>query len=94
MLNNKDGGKAMAKYNYYLFDLDGTLTDSELGITNSVKHALRKYGIEGITHLCAENSLYQIFVANLIFSTIGRENFSCANTSPLAVKPTGFYCEN
>lgn len=46
MLNNKDGGKAMSKYNYYLFDLDGTLTDSELGITNSVKHALRKYGIE------------------------------------------------
>lgn len=36
----------MAKYKYYLFDLDGTITDSEMGITNSVKHALRKYGIE------------------------------------------------
>lgn len=36
----------MAKYQYYLFDLDGTLTDSGMGITNSVKHALKKYGIE------------------------------------------------
>ena len=31
---------------YLLFDLDGTLTDSALGITNSVKYALRKFGIE------------------------------------------------
>jgi phosphoglycolate phosphatase len=29
-----------------LFDLDGTLTDSALGIINSVQHALKKYGIE------------------------------------------------
>lgn len=36
----------MGKYQYYLFDLDGTLTDSGLGITNSVKYALKKYGIE------------------------------------------------
>lgn len=33
-------------YDYYLFDLDGTLTDPGIGITNSVMHALRKYGIE------------------------------------------------
>lgn len=33
-------------YNYVLFDLDGTLTNSELGITKSVQHALRKFGIE------------------------------------------------
>ena len=30
---------------YLLFDLDGTLTDSALGITNSVKYALCKFGI-------------------------------------------------
>ena len=30
---------------YLLFDLDGTLTDSALGITNSVKYALSKFGI-------------------------------------------------
>ncbi|MDD6142452.1 MAG: HAD family hydrolase [bacterium] len=29
-----------------LFDLDGTLTDPGLGITNSVMYALRKYGME------------------------------------------------
>lgn len=29
-----------------LWDLDGTLTDPALGITNSVRHALRAFGIE------------------------------------------------
>lgn len=29
-----------------LFDLDGTLTDPEEGITNSVVHALKQYGIQ------------------------------------------------
>ena len=33
-------------YNIVLFDLDGTLTDSGLGITNSVKYALGREGIE------------------------------------------------
>lgn len=33
------------RYQYYLFDLDGTLTDSGRGITNSVKYALAKYNI-------------------------------------------------
>lgn len=33
-------------YDYVLFDLDGTLTDPGLGITNSVMYALRKFGIE------------------------------------------------
>ncbi|MDP4181943.1 MAG: HAD family hydrolase [Bacillota bacterium] len=32
-------------YDYILFDLDGTLTDSSVGITNSVMYALKKYGI-------------------------------------------------
>ena len=32
-------------YDVILFDLDGTLTDSGLGITNSVKYALEKEGI-------------------------------------------------
>lgn len=35
----------MKKYNVILFDLDGTLTDPGVGITNSVAHALAKYGI-------------------------------------------------
>lgn len=33
-------------YQNILFDLDGTLTNSELGITNSVAYALEKFGIE------------------------------------------------
>lgn len=33
-------------YRLLLFDLDGTLTDSGEGITNSVAYALRHYGIE------------------------------------------------
>lgn len=36
----------MKRYQEILFDLDGTLTDPGIGITNSVKHALAKYGIE------------------------------------------------
>ena len=37
--------KTTAKYEYVLFDLDGTLTDPALGITNSVMYALEKFGI-------------------------------------------------
>lgn len=36
----------MMKYEFYFFDLDGTITDSALGITNSVMYALKKYGIK------------------------------------------------
>lgn len=34
------------KKSYILFDLDGTLTDPKVGITKSVQHALKTYGIE------------------------------------------------
>ena len=33
-------------YQYILFDLDGTLTDSKEGITKSAQYALRSFGIE------------------------------------------------
>ena len=35
----------MVDYTHILFDLDGTLTDPGLGITNSVMYALEKFGI-------------------------------------------------
>ncbi len=35
----------MSKFHYILFDLDGTLTDPAIGITNSIIHALKKYNI-------------------------------------------------
>lgn len=34
------------KFSTLLFDLDGTLTDPALGITNSVMYALKKFGID------------------------------------------------
>ncbi len=34
------------EYKYVLFDLDGTLTDSAPGITNSVAYALKRWNIE------------------------------------------------
>lgn len=34
------------KYTYILFDLDGTLTDPEEGITTSVQYALKAFGID------------------------------------------------
>ena len=37
--------KGDAMYRYILFDLDGTLTDPGVGITNSVMYSLRKFGI-------------------------------------------------
>ena len=36
----------MCKYDTVLFDLDGTLTDPAIGITNSASYALKKWGIE------------------------------------------------
>ena len=33
------------KYKYILFDLDGTLSDSKVGITKSVQYALKKFDI-------------------------------------------------
>lgn len=36
----------MKIYNTVLFDLDGTISDSGRGITNSVKYSLEKFGIE------------------------------------------------
>ena len=34
------------RYRYLFFDLDGTLTNPGLGITNSVIYALNKFGIK------------------------------------------------
>ena len=36
----------MKDYTYLLFDLDGTLTDPAMGITNSVAFALARFGIQ------------------------------------------------
>lgn len=36
----------MRKYKYFLFDLDGTITEPFLGISNGIKYALDKFGIK------------------------------------------------
>jgi phosphoglycolate phosphatase len=36
----------MKKYRHIVFDLDGTLTDSEEGIINAVQYALERFGID------------------------------------------------
>ena len=46
------------------FDLDGTLTDPGLGITNSVMHALNHYGI----HVADRSELYKFIGPPLLES--------------------------
>ncbi|MCL1865185.1 MAG: HAD-IA family hydrolase [Spirochaetes bacterium] len=36
----------MKSYNHIIFDLDGTISDPGLGITNSIMYALKKFGME------------------------------------------------
>ena len=52
------------KYKYCLFDLDGTLTDPAIGITNSVMHALEKYDI----HVADRSELYPFIGPPLDYS--------------------------
>ncbi|MBQ2841806.1 MAG: HAD family hydrolase [Clostridia bacterium] len=75
----------MSKYNVILFDLDGTLTDPGIGITNSVMHALRKYGIE----LEDRASLYSFIGPPLIDSFERFYGFSHEE----AVKSVDYYRE-
>lgn len=47
----------MLKYKNYLFDLDGTLTDPGVGIKNSIKYALDKFGLP-----CPPDSILNEFI--------------------------------
>ena len=51
-------------FKYCLFDLDGTLTDPAIGITNSVMHALEKYDI----HVGDRSELYPFIGPPLDYS--------------------------
>lgn len=51
-------------FRYCLFDLDGTLTDPAIGITNSVMHALEKYDI----HVEDRSELYPFIGPPLDYS--------------------------
>ncbi len=59
-------------YKTILFDLDGTLTDPGIGITNSVMYALDKFGI----HVTDRSELYRFIGPPLIDSFTGFYGFS------------------
>ena len=46
MAEGRDKEEGVKEYKYIFFDLDGTVTDPGLGITNSVMYALKGFGIE------------------------------------------------
>lgn len=76
----------MINKRYILFDLDGTLTDPALGITNSVEYALRKFGLE----VPDKKELYRFIGPPLIDSFEEFYGFS----KPQAVKAVEYYREN
>lgn len=59
-------------YKHILFDLDGTLTDPALGITNAVMYALEKFNI----HVDNRASLYKYIGPPLIYSFMNFEGLS------------------
>jgi phosphoglycolate phosphatase len=61
-----------AMYDIILFDLDGTLIDSGLGITNSAMYALEKYGI----HIENRESLRSFIGPPLLDSFMNTYGFS------------------
>jgi phosphoglycolate phosphatase len=67
----------MANYDYILFDLDGTVTDPGIGITNSVMYALKKYGIE----VSDRSELYKFIGPPLWESFVKYYGFSMEETT-------------
>lgn len=63
----------MKRYQTALFDLDGTLTDSALGITRSIQYALEKFGIR----VTDRTKLYKFIGPPLLDSFMNGYNFSC-----------------
>ncbi len=81
------------RYDYIFFDLDGTLTDPGLGITNSVMYALEKLG----AHIPPRERLYSFIGPPLIDSFMAECGFS-REKAELALtlyreyfRPTGIY---
>lgn len=72
-------------YDLILFDLDGTLTDSEPGITSCVRHSLQKMGFP----VPSQEKLRKFIGPPLFYSYV---NF-CGMTPEQAEKATDYYRE-
>ena len=75
----------MKKYQYALFDLDGTLTDSANGIINSVSYALSKFGINTV-----DRSQLKCFIGPPLIDSF--ESF-CGFSHDKAAKAVEYYRE-
>jgi phosphoglycolate phosphatase len=73
------------RFDIFFFDLDGTLVDSSLGITNSVIYALKKFGIEETDR----RKLYSFIGPPL---TVSFEKF-CGFTKEECAKAVEYYRE-
>ena len=80
-------------YRYILFDLDGTLTDPGMGITNSVAYALDKFSIT----VPDRSELYKFIGPPLVDSFMNYYGFSEEDANRAVAyyreyfKPTGIY---
>lgn len=75
----------MSKYNYILFDLDGTITEPFKGISGGIIHALNKSGVE-----VPDNSTLRKFIGPPL-----RDSFRdfCGFTAEQAEEATVYYRE-
>ena len=80
-------------YQYVFFDLDGTLTDPGIGITNSVAYALKKWNIE----VADRSELYKFIGPPLVDSFMKYYGFSAEEAEQAVVhyreyfRSTGIY---
>lgn len=69
-----NGQKGNTMYKYYLFDLDGTISQSEPGILNCIRYALDAAGLpepsEKVLKTFIGPSLYDSFTSNVMLTTI------------------------
>ena len=80
----------MGKYDIFFFDLDGTIIDSSVGITNSVKYTLRKYGIEETDR----EKIYPFIGPPLTDSFARYYGFSQEKSAEAVKFYREYYCEN